>query len=241
MAYSKVRYKEYYYALKGLDEVFSEKQSSWVEENLVDEYEQFLREADERDPNALVKFNKGVYFSHDNERHGRYYKVAGIRAHIKKNLARVRSQLEVSEDNPALESRDFDFIQDADIKAILERDYKEIQKGVISGSWKSVIILSGGALEAILLDLLQKNSSMALSSDKKPQKQDLSEWALNDLIEVGLDTELVEPSVAKLSHSVRDYRNLIHPGNEKRSGLKVEPEEAKIALEVLNILIRDLG
>jgi hypothetical protein len=40
---------------------------------------------------------------------------------------------------------------------------------------------------------------------------------------------------------VREYRNLIHPGNELRSKLTVGAEEARIAIEILNLIDRELG
>jgi hypothetical protein len=64
---------------------------------------------------------------------------------------------------------------------------------------------------------------------------------LADLIAVAADIQAVSQSAEKLSHTVREYRNLVHPGNQLRTGLKVQPEEARIAVEVLNILIRDLS
>lgn len=42
------------------------------------------------------------------------------------------------------------------------------------------------------------------------------------------------------AHSVREYRNLVHPGREVRENLSFGREEAAIALEVLRILVRDL-
>ncbi len=44
----------------------------------------------------------------------------------------------------------------------------------------------------------------------------------------------------KLSHSVRQYRNLIDPGNELRQQLLFGHEEARIALEILNMVDREL-
>lgn len=61
------------------------------------------------------------------------------------------------------------------------------------------------------------------------------------MIEVAVKENLINGGVATLSHSVREYRNLIHPGVEVRKGIKVEPEEAKIAMNVLDMLIRELS
>ena len=63
---------------------------------------------------------------------------------------------------------------------------------------------------------------------------------LKTLIDVSVELKLVSAGVEKLSNPVREYRNLIHPGNEIRSGLTFGAEEAKIALEILHMLHRDL-
>jgi hypothetical protein len=104
-----------------------------------------------------------------------------------------------------------------------------------------LIILSGGAIEAILLDLLLNNPGAQEAQSAPKGKPDLSRWDLNDLIKVAIELELVTGTVEKLSHPVRDYRNLVHPGNELRSKLAVDREEARIAIEVLNSLHRDLS
>ena len=59
------------------------------------------------------------------------------------------------------------------------------------------------------------------------------------MIHVGVELKLVTEGVEKLSHSVREYRNLVHPGNEIKSALSFGKEEARIAVEVLHIIHRD--
>jgi hypothetical protein len=61
------------------------------------------------------------------------------------------------------------------------------------------------------------------------------------LILVAVDLRLVTPGVEKLSHSVREYRDLVHPSVQVRTQLKSDKEEARIAIEVLNMLHRDLS
>ena len=160
---------------------------------------------------------------------------------MQRNLGFLKTIADDFSQTPVTEEKSFHFVDDIKLRKILERDYAEIQRGIISLNWKSSIILSGGAIEAILLDLLSKDAVKAKKSNKAPQEKDLSKWDLNDLIEVAVETDLVDGEAAKLSHSVRDYRNLVHPGKEMRSKLKVEPEEAKIALQVFNILIKELS
>lgn len=128
------------------------------------------------------------------------------------------------------------------LRDLIERDYAEIQRAFISECWKSTIILSGGAIEALLLDLLQKNAANALSATKAPKgKSNLETWVLSELINVAVELQLVPVGVEKLSHSLREYRNLVHPGKEIRDKLIFDREEAKIAIEVLHILHRELS
>jgi len=86
-----------------------------------------------------------------------------------------------------------------------------------------------------------RNQESAKAAEAAPAENDLQKWDLSHLIDVAVETELVDPQVANLGHSVRMYRNLIHPGVEVRTGLRVEPEEANIAFEILKIIIRELS
>jgi hypothetical protein len=155
-------------------------------------------------------------------------------------LGRLQTALEESTDVPVTEKREFKFIGNSDLKAIIERDYEEIQRAFISHCWKSVIILCGGAIEAILTDLLLTNKTAAMSAKSAPKKSDITHWDLSELIDVAVELKLVSAGVQKLSHPLREYRNLVHPGNEIRNKLDFGAEEAKIAVEVLHILHRDL-
>lgn len=156
-------------------------------------------------------------------------------------LARLEAVVDESKSTPVTETREFRFIAEGKLRGILERDYAEIQRAYVSECWKSVIILSGSAIEAILLDGLQTEVSKARASFKAPREPDLTRWDLAQLIDVTVDLWPDLAGVEKLSHSVRGYRNLVHPGNEIRTGLTVAREEARIALEVLNLVHRELS
>ncbi len=156
-------------------------------------------------------------------------------------LARLEGSIDTTDGMPVTESREFTFIGDAELRKIVERDYSEIQRALIAGCNKSVIILAGSAIEAILVDCLLADEARARGSRKAPTETDIRRWDLNDLINVGVDLNIVTIGVEKLSHSVRQYRNLVHPGNEIRNNLVFDKEEAKIAVEVLHIIHRDLS
>jgi hypothetical protein len=166
--------------------------------------------------------------------------IIGVMGTLSMVLGRLQTALEESTDVPVTEKREFTFIGNSDLKAIIERDYEEIQRAFISHCWKSVIILCGGAIEAILTDRLLINKTAAISAKSAPKHSDITRWGLSELIDVAVELKLVSAGVQKLSHPLREYRNLVHPGSEIRNKLDFGAEEAKIAVEVLHILHRDL-
>src|SRR5207245_1725597 len=98
---------------------------------------------------------------------------------------------------PVTQHRDFTFVKDTGLRSILERDYDEIQRAYVAKCWKSVIILSGGSIEAILTDVLLKNSGAVKTTQKAPRQSDITKWDLKDLIEVAVEVGLVSAGVER--------------------------------------------
>lgn len=189
-------------------------------------------------PGLLPSFDPTAFASRD----GSFYRAESLLTYVNRAIARLESELEVKEDSPVIERKDFRFLADKKIRAIAERDYLEIQRAHIAQCWKSVIILAGSLIEAILTDCLTQKEREAQGATAAPAgKKTLEEWDLSQLINVAVELKLVTSSVEKLSHSVREYRNIVHPGNEVRKQLVFGQEEARIALEVLHIVHRDLS
>jgi len=234
------RLRAFYKTLLRFDKIFGPEEGTHIQSPSVvvffDEVARFRSDF----PNLLQPAEAFSFYSYRNNQ-GDWYTVPGIRAFLATALSTVEAELDQDESSLIFETREFTFIADTGLRLILKRDYLEVQRAFIAKCWKSVIILCGSAIEAILTDLLLKNAAQAQTSVKAPKGADFTRWGLADLIEVAVDLDLVSAGVHKLSHSVRDYRNLIHPGNEVRNKLTFDAEEAKIALEILHILHRDLS
>ena len=173
---------------------------------------------------------------------GNGYDTPGLRCQIATILGRLQVAIQDDDAPPVTQHRTFAFVHDPELRQILERDYAEIQRAFIAQCWKAVIILAGSAIEALLVDLLSANSNLALSAASAPKgKAHITQWDFAHLIDVAVEIKLVSAGVDKLSHSVRGYRNLVHPGNEIRHKLKFGGEEARIAVELLHIVHRDLA
>lgn len=226
------RLRQFYQSLKGQQRVLDN--ATHIDVTAARVFATECMQIQQEFPGLLPSFNIREFYN------GRFYELQGIRAYIAIALGRLKGEIDDSSSTPVTEQRDFNFIHDSSLRHILERDFYEIQRAFISQCWKSVIILCGGAIEAILTDLLLANGPQAKTSSKAPSKPDITRWDLSDLINVSVDLDLVSPGVDKLSHSLREYRNLVHPGNEIRKNLTFDAEEAKIAFEVLNMVYRDL-
>src|SRR5437899_1164203 len=111
----------------------------------------------------------------------------------------TESNMDRPTDNPI----EFTFITGEDFRKSLESDYGELQACKTGRAWKSVHVLAGSIIEAVLVDSLVSSGH----SGKDPHRMTLDE-AVDACKQAGF---LSDTSV-KLSTVVREYRNLIHPG-----------------------------
>jgi hypothetical protein len=143
-------------------------------------------------------------------------------------------------------TRSFAFVRNADLRQIVERDYKELSRILFpDGAWKSTVVMAGSILEAILYDLLTHDPARiaaAMGSGEAPRKRggmvkDLladtfeDEWKLKNLIDVAVDLGLLPQESKDNIHQVlRDYRNFVHP--------RVEMQSPHVCTEALGLLAK---
>jgi hypothetical protein len=145
------------------------------------------------------------------------------------------------ETSATIERRDFPFVRNEELRAVLQSDYREMENNVVVRSWKSVIVLCGGLIEGMLTDALGEDPERARQTEGASTKADVLEWDLKNLIVVAAKLGIVTVGVEKLSHSLREYRNLIHPGNQVRKKLIFDEHEANIARSIFRMVYRDLA
>ncbi len=137
--------------------------------------------------------------------------------------------------------REFNFVKDNDLRKIIERDYLELKTILFpSGAWKSVVVMAGSILEAILYDILTIGQSVLLraaASNKAPKNKDINkgEWRLIDLINVSTDIGILTVDRAcTIDQVLRDYRNFIHPKKEIKAQHECSEAEAYLAIGALD-------
>jgi hypothetical protein len=173
----------------------------------------------------------------------RTFSTSAVRAHLAAVLGRIRPLVERRRlPGSTPEARAFPFVADDRLRAILERDWLELQRARAAGCWKAVILLAGGALESILVDQLRRDEARARAASSAPPEPDLAQWGLAELLNVSVELAMVKPYLEiNVGDATRAYRLLVRPMDEARSGLAFAEDEATALLTVLDVLHRDLS
>jgi hypothetical protein len=132
------------------------------------------------------------------------------------------------------------------VSAILDQRIKEIEKCFGVGANLSVILMAGSTLEGTLLGLAIRhpkhfNSAKASPKDVAGKVKQFQDWTLNSFVDVAHELGLVQHDTQKFSHTLREFRNYIHPFQQMSTGFTPREHTAKICLQVLRAAIYEIG
>lgn len=133
-----------------------------------------------------------------------------------------------------------DKITNPDLKGMLERDLNENVLSLITKSFKSALILSGSIIEAVLLDHISAKNITQYPMENGRNKR-VSQMDLNELLYVSNQEKFIDIQLYYLSHAIRGFRNLIHPGVEQRKhSVTVNEENALLAWSIVKKVICEI-
>lgn len=129
---------------------------------------------------------------------------------------------------------------------ILRNRLNEAQDCLKVGASLSVIFLCGSILEGALLGVATQKPEEFNKSSCSPKTKDnkvkrFHEWTLAEFIDVSYDIGIVKLDVKRFGHSLRDFRNYIHPYQQILTNFSPTQHTAKICLQVLKAAIADLS
>jgi hypothetical protein len=132
------------------------------------------------------------------------------------------------------------------LRSVIDQRLKEISQCLNSGSNLSVILLCGSTVEGILLNLASKKPADFNRASASPKKIDgsarvFSEWTLKDFIDVAYECRFIRKDTKDFSHSLRNFRNYIHPHQQMMESFFPDNHTANMALQVLKAAIADLS
>lgn len=133
-------------------------------------------------------------------------------------------------------------ILDGTITSILEQRLEEIKKCLNSKAALATIFLCGSTLEGILLGIAinnpkEFNKAKTSPKDKAGKVLQFHEWTLNNFIDVAKEIGFLSEDVKKFSHSLRDFRNYIHPYQQASQQFNPDEHTAKLCWQVLKLAI----
>ena len=129
---------------------------------------------------------------------------------------------------------------DAFITIILEQRLNEIKKCLVSKAALATIFLCGSTLEGIFLGIaignpMEFNKATASPKDKNGKVLQFQDWTLSNFIDVAKEIGLIQEDVKKFSHSLRSFRNYIHPYEQLSQQFNPNEHTARLCCQVLKL------
>jgi hypothetical protein len=132
------------------------------------------------------------------------------------------------------------------LKSVIDQRIKEIMQCFEAGASLSVILLCGSTLEGLLLNVASKKPAIFNKANGSPKRLDgtvkmFSEWSLKDFVDVAYDCRFIKKDTKDFSHSLRNFRNHIHPHQQMVDAFSPDKHTAGIAWQVLKAAVADLS
>jgi hypothetical protein len=140
------------------------------------------------------------------------------------------------------------FIRDPALTAILRVRLDEASTCREHGASLAAVVLLGSILEGALLDVAMRFPRAAMSAKAAPRengrvpkiRQD-TQWDLNKLIDVAHELHWIQADVKEFAHSLRTYRNLIHPDAQRKKIDLPDRDTVNLCWNVVIAALNDLG
>lgn len=134
---------------------------------------------------------------------------------------------------------------DLQFEEVINQRLDEIEKSLKSEASLAVIFLCGSTLEGLLLHIASKNtqkfnSSRSAPKDKEGKTKQLQNWILDSLINVAHEEDFIKLDIKKFSHTLKDFRNYIHPRQQASQNFNPDKHTAEISWKVLQAVIANL-
>jgi hypothetical protein len=132
--------------------------------------------------------------------------------------------------------RKFEFVHDAKLRPVLEQTFADSRDALERGEFGLALILSCGVIEAVLTDALDHAGLQAHDASDGHT----ADWSFERRIAAAESAGLIRSGCARLPPVARRYRDLTDADGELRMDAPVSEREARLAGQVLHVVMRDL-
>jgi hypothetical protein len=123
-------------------------------------------------------------------------------------------------------TRRFEFVHETRLRPVLETAFADSARAFEEGDFTRSLMTSCGILEAIITDALEVHA--------EPHDQSIAEWSFDERIAAAEKSGLIRAGCARLPAVARAYRVV------PESAATVSERDAKLARQVLHVVMRDL-
>jgi hypothetical protein len=132
--------------------------------------------------------------------------------------------------------RQFEFVNDAELRPVLEKTFADSRDALERAEFGMALILSCSVIEAVLTDALEHARSQAHDTSEGR----LADWSFERRIAAAESEGLIRNGCSRLPPVARSYRDLTDADGELRVDAPVSEREARVAGQVLRVVMRDL-
>jgi hypothetical protein len=136
--------------------------------------------------------------------------------------------------------RQFEFVRDEKIRPVLEQAFADSRAALERRDFVQALILSCSIIEALLTNALDVPNDLPPKSDLPPKGGSYNDLSFEERIATAERAGLIRGGCARLPPVARRYRELTDADGELRSDAQVSEREARIAGQVLRVVMRDL-
>lgn len=136
---------------------------------------------------------------------------------------------------------------ESSIGEILKHRWEEAQRCIDAKAFLSATIVMGSLLEGLLLAVCQKNPAQANRCNCAPKDKSsgkvkhFAEWKLSEMIDAAHEIGWLGLDVKKFSHSLREFRNMIHPNQHMLMRTTPDEDTCNISWLVVQASANDLA
>jgi hypothetical protein len=135
--------------------------------------------------------------------------------------------------------RRFEFVHNSELRPVVERAYADSRRAFELQDFNTALLTSCGVLEAIVTDALEHKGLVALVASGAPAGM-IAEWSFNTRLAVAEKAGLIRGGCARLPAAARAYRDATGAREESDAKMTVSERDARLAGQVLRVVMRDL-
>ena len=166
-------------------------------------------------------------------------RLLGVLEQAVASLSRTDDGAVIFASSEAPNPRRFDFVRNSELRSVVEQAYIDSRRAIEQEHYDLALLTSCGILEAIVTDALEYKGLGALGISGTPTGK-IADWSFETRLAVAERAGLIRSGCARLPLVARTYREHPDAGGGRGSNAAISERDARLARQVLHVVMRDL-